>query len=38
VAQFVATASVDHGLIYGLATMGIALLTGWIASIAFRRG
>jgi Putative transmembrane protein (Alph_Pro_TM) len=38
VAQFVAAASVDHSLIYGLATMGMALLTGWIASIAFRRG
>jgi uncharacterized protein (TIGR02186 family) len=37
VAQFVATASVDHSLVYGLATMGMALLTGWIASIAFRR-
>jgi hypothetical protein len=38
VAQFVATASVDHSLIYRLATMGMALLTGWVASLAFRRG
>jgi len=38
VAQFVATASINYSLIYGLATMGMALLTGWIASIAFRRG
>jgi hypothetical protein len=37
VAQFVATTSVNHGLIYGLATMGVALLTEWIVSIAFRR-
>jgi uncharacterized protein (TIGR02186 family) len=36
-AQFVVMSSVDHSLIYGLAAMGIALLTGWIASIAFRR-
>jgi Putative transmembrane protein (Alph_Pro_TM) len=34
VAQFVATASVDHSLIYGLATMGMALLTECIASVA----
>jgi Putative transmembrane protein (Alph_Pro_TM) len=38
VAQFVATASIDHSLIYGLAAMSMASLTGWIASIAFRRG
>jgi uncharacterized protein (TIGR02186 family) len=37
-AQFVATSSVDHSLIYGLATMAMALTTGWIASVAFRRG
>jgi uncharacterized protein (TIGR02186 family) len=37
-AQFVVTSSLDHSLLYGLATMGMALLTGWIASIAFRRG
>jgi uncharacterized protein (TIGR02186 family) len=38
VAQFVVKSSVDHSLIYGIATMGMALLTGWIASVAFRRG
>lgn len=37
VAQFVVTASVDHSLIYGLATMAMALAIGWIGSIAFRR-
>jgi len=37
-AQFVVRSSLDHSLIYGLAAMGMALLTGWIASIAFRRG
>jgi hypothetical protein len=38
VAQFVATTSVNHSLIYGLAIVGVALLMGWIALIAFRRG
>lgn len=38
VAQFVVMSSVDHSLIYGLATMIMALATGWIGSIAFRRG
>jgi hypothetical protein len=38
VAQFVATTSVNHSLIYGLATVVVVLLTGWIAFIAFRRG
>jgi Putative transmembrane protein (Alph_Pro_TM) len=38
VAQFVTTTSVNHSLIYGLATVGVALLTGWISLIAFRRG
>lgn len=38
VAQFVVTSSVDHSLIYGLATMALALATGWIGSVAFRRG
>jgi hypothetical protein len=36
--QFVVKSSIDYSLIYGLATIGMALLTGWIASIAFRRG
>lgn len=27
----------DHGLLYGLAVSGLALLTGWLASIIFRR-
>jgi uncharacterized protein (TIGR02186 family) len=35
--QFVVNAARDHGLAYGLATATMALLTGWIASVAFRR-
>jgi uncharacterized protein (TIGR02186 family) len=35
--QFVANAAREHGLLYGLATTMMALATGWIASIAFRR-
>ena len=35
--QFVVEAARNHGLLYGLATACMALLTGWIASVAFRR-
>jgi uncharacterized protein (TIGR02186 family) len=35
--QYVADAAHDHGLLYGFATMLTALLTGWIASVVFRR-
>lgn len=35
--QYVADASRDNGLLYGLATMLMALLTGWIASVVFRK-
>jgi uncharacterized protein (TIGR02186 family) len=35
--QFVATAARQHGVIYGLMTALLALMTGWIASIVFRR-
>jgi uncharacterized protein (TIGR02186 family) len=35
--QFVATAAREHGLLYGLAAAMMALLTGWLASIIFRR-
>jgi uncharacterized protein (TIGR02186 family) len=35
--QFVATAAREHGLIYGLATAMLALLTGWFASVVFRK-
>jgi uncharacterized protein (TIGR02186 family) len=35
--QFVATAARDHGLLYGIATVMMALLTGWFASVVFRR-
>jgi len=35
--QFVANAAHDYGLLYGLATALMALLTGWFASVVFRR-
>ncbi len=35
--QFVVDAARDHALLYGLATALMALVTGWIASIVFRR-
>jgi uncharacterized protein (TIGR02186 family) len=35
--QFVVEAARDHGLLYGIATAMMALLAGWIASVAFRR-
>ena len=35
--QFVADAARDHSLLYGLTTALIALLTGWFASVMFRR-
>jgi uncharacterized protein (TIGR02186 family) len=34
---FVASAAQNHGILYGLATTLMALLTGWFASIVFRR-
>ena len=35
--QYVVESSQDHGLLYGLATMSMALAIGWLASAAFRR-
>jgi uncharacterized protein (TIGR02186 family) len=35
--QFVADAARDYSLLYGLATAMLALLTGWLASVVFRR-
>jgi uncharacterized protein (TIGR02186 family) len=35
--QFVASAARDHGLLYGLVTAMMALVTGWLASVVFRR-
>jgi uncharacterized protein (TIGR02186 family) len=35
--QFVVNAARDHGVLYGLAIAMMALLTGWIASVVFRR-
>jgi uncharacterized protein (TIGR02186 family) len=35
--QYVADAARDHGLLYGIATALIALFTGWLASVIFRR-
>jgi uncharacterized protein (TIGR02186 family) len=35
--QFVANAAREHGLLYGLTTAMMAVLTGWFASVVFRR-
>jgi uncharacterized protein (TIGR02186 family) len=35
--QFVANAARDYGFIYGLAAAMMAVLTGWFASVVFRR-
>ena len=35
--QFVATAARDYGLLYGLTTAMMAVLTGWFAAVVFRR-
>ena len=35
--QFVATTAQQHGFVYGLATAFMALMTGWMASIVFRK-
>ncbi len=35
--QYVASTARDHALLYGLATMLMALATGWLASVIFRR-
>jgi uncharacterized protein (TIGR02186 family) len=37
VEQYVAEAAREHGLLYGLATALLALLTGWFASVVLRR-
>lgn len=37
VEQYVVESSQDHGLLYGLATMSMALAIGWLASVVFRR-
>ena len=35
--QFVSSSAQNHGLLYGLAASAMALLTGWFASVVFRR-
>jgi uncharacterized protein (TIGR02186 family) len=35
--EYVAEAAQDHSVLYGLATMSMALAIGWLASVAFRR-
>jgi len=35
--QFVATAAQDYGLLYGITTAMMALVTGWFAAVVFRR-
>jgi uncharacterized protein (TIGR02186 family) len=35
--RFVAVSAQTHGILYGLATVSLALLCGWFASVVFRR-
>jgi uncharacterized protein (TIGR02186 family) len=35
--RFIAFSAFDHGVLYGLATVLMAVVTGWLASIIFRR-
>ena len=35
--RFIAFSAVDHAILYGLATAFMALMTGWFASVVFRR-
>jgi uncharacterized protein (TIGR02186 family) len=35
--QFVTSSAQSHGLLYGIATAMMAILTGWFASVVFRR-
>jgi uncharacterized protein (TIGR02186 family) len=35
--HFIADAAVDYGILYGLVTAAMAAMTGWFASIVFRR-
>jgi uncharacterized protein (TIGR02186 family) len=35
--RFIANAAVDHGLAYGVVTAMMAVMTGWLASVVFRR-
>jgi uncharacterized protein (TIGR02186 family) len=37
VERFIAGAAVDHGLAYGVVTAMMAVMTGWLASVVFRR-
>src|SRR5262249_10223706 len=36
--QVVTAAAREHGVLYGLATAMMAVTTGWVASVVFRRG
>lgn len=35
--QFVASAAREHGVLYGIATVTLAILTGWFGAVVFRR-
>ena len=35
--QFVASAAREHGVLYGMATVMLAILTGWFGAVVFRR-
>ena len=35
--HFIADAAIEHGILYGLVTAAMAMMTGWLASVVFRR-
>ena len=35
--QFIANAAQEHGLLYGITTAMMAIMTGWLAAVVFRR-
>jgi uncharacterized protein (TIGR02186 family) len=35
--RFITGSAIDHGILYGFATAAMAMMTGWFASIIFRR-
>ena len=35
--RFIAGSAADHGILYGFATAAMAIMTGWFASVVFRR-
>ncbi len=35
--HFIADAAIEHGILYGFVTAAMAAMTGWFASVVFRR-